>query len=127
MSDDKKKRVKKKTVAVEEGLLKEVGQLLNVLKMARLEEKSAPAVDGACSVPHQPGLIYRIITNGKRYRIEKSKNGGDTWMPVSELKKTATHREIREVTRMTYWGAKRFMRKQYGEQANLLPREWRAV
>lgn len=75
-----------------------------------------------------PPPIYKVITNGKEFRVELSKNDGETWMPEQELVQVYRNRsEVKAVTRRSYRSAVKYIKKQYGEKAIILPKEWRAV
>ena len=94
-------------------------------ELQRYEEISAPV--NACAEagpPRIPAPLFRIITNGKRYSALKSLNCGETWMPVQEVIRRSATVSVKELSRWTYRGAKRYIRKQYGETAKIEPREW---
>jgi hypothetical protein len=95
------------------------------------EERDIP-VNGCAQAgpPRIPEMVFRIITNGKRYSVQKSYrnyDGRDTWIDEQELKRVAHGRAVTSVSRWTYRGAKRFIIKQYGERVRIEPREWRQV
>ncbi len=71
-----------------------------------------------------PTSLYRVTTNGKKYAPEVSKDGGDSWhgIRVQDADGFGVFKDYR-----TYRGAMEFLRKQYGTEATILPREWRAV
>ena len=93
---------------------------------ACLNDMCAPASDEEKAPPrHAP--IYRVVTNGKRYAPEVSNDNGETWIYLDEWKRASHGRIIAIVYRRTYREALKFLRKQYGESADILLREWRAV
>lgn len=68
--------------------------------------------------------MYRVVTNGNRYAPEVSSNGGDNWIGIWGRDR---HGRAIHVSCRSYRGAMKYLRKQYGEKADILPREWRAV
>lgn len=70
-----------------------------------------------------PQTIYRVVTNGKDYRVDSTKNDGKSWESEQELFDGC----VRRVKRSSYRAAVKYIRKQYGEKAYILSREWRAV
>lgn len=92
------------------------------------EERDIP-VNGCAEAgpPRLPEPVFRVITNGKRYSAQKSLNSGETWLPVQEVIRQSTTVSIKELSRWTRRGARKYLRKQYGEEAIILSREWRAV
>lgn len=72
--------------------------------------------------------LYRIITNGKCYRVEATTNNGVVWVGEDELVHSGhDHSQINPVERSSYKKAAKYIRKQHGEKAIILQREWRAV
>ena len=68
--------------------------------------------------------MYRIVTNGNRYAPEVSRDSGDTWATMWAV---APNSCTNFLSYRSYRGALKYLRKQYGEKADILPREWRAV
>lgn len=94
------------------------------LEFNKLNDMSATCDEKA---PGNPPPLYRVITNGKRFAPQQSKDEGESWMPVQTWKRHSHGRTIVSAEFRVYRNAVRFIRKQYGMTANILPREWRAV
>lgn len=136
MSDKKrvKKQEEKLTLKVLEERMIFLGKMLTELQEASIKDKLVSAPKNATAeAPAHPVVvekIFRVITNGKKYQVECSSNDGLSWYPMFEANIMRDFGEghcVVPIEKRSYRAAVKYIRKQYGEKAIILEREWRAV
>ncbi len=132
MGDDKK-RVKKQGQLTMRQMTEEIQNILGEIRDMRLTRETArmTAPVNASAKPLPPVVkesLFRVTTNGKRFQIECSRNGGEIWMPVEwENYIKGKGFKVVPLERRSYRAAVKCIRKEYGTSAIILKREWRAV
>ena len=128
MKDDKKEKL---TLKVLEERLLFLGNIITEIQEDRIKELpvSAPKIVNAEAVapPVIVKRIFRIATNGVKFRVESSTNGEITWSTAG-TRVLVMGSETHKVTYFrSYEKAVRYIHKEFGLSATILEREWRAV
>lgn len=92
------------------------------------ESVSTPV--NACAdekAPEHPPTLYRVVTNGEEFRVERSINSGETWMIAGIAIPCYEGAGDRPRYFKSYNKAVKYIHKEFGLTATILPRVWRAV